>query len=52
MPVLDYCKEASDPYIVILRRQDGTFVVACSARGAPRAAKEDYFRVIEADADL
>lgn len=38
--------------MVILRRQDGTFVVACSAGDLLEAAKEDYFRVIEADADL
>jgi hypothetical protein len=52
-PVLDYYKEALDPHIVLLRRQDGMFVAAFSARGGLlEAAKEDYFRVIEADADL
>jgi hypothetical protein len=38
---------------VVLRRQDGTFVAAVSARGATaesilEAAKEDCYRVIEA----
>ena len=42
---------------MILRRQDGAFVAAFSARGAMRegiveAAKEDYGRLIEANADL
>ena len=41
---------------MILRRQDGAFVAAFSARGAARegiveAAKEDYGRLIEANAD-
>jgi hypothetical protein len=43
----DYYLDESDPDIVILRRQDGAFVAAFSARGATRegiaeAAKEDY----------
>jgi hypothetical protein len=38
---------------VVLRRQDGAFVAAFSARGATReaiveAAKEDYWKVIRA----
>jgi hypothetical protein len=37
LPKIDYYIDESDPDIVILRRQDGTFVVACSARGAPRS---------------
>ena len=41
---------------MILRRQDGSFVAAFSARGATtegiaEAAKEDYGRLIEANAD-
>jgi hypothetical protein len=53
----DYYLDESDPDIVILRRQDGAFVAAFSARGATRegiaeAAKEDYGRLIEANADL
>jgi hypothetical protein len=52
----DYYLDNSDPDIVILRRQDGAFVAAFSARGATRegiaeAAKEDYGRLIEANAD-
>jgi hypothetical protein len=53
----DYYLDESDPDVVILRRQDGSFVAAFSARGATRegiveAAKEDYGRLIEANADL
>jgi hypothetical protein len=52
----DYYLDKTDPDIVILRRQDGAFVAAFSARGATRegiaeAAKEDYGRMIEAKAD-
>jgi hypothetical protein len=47
LPKFDYHLDESDPDIVILRRQDGSFVAAFSARGATRegileAAKEDY----------
>ena len=53
----DYYLDESDPDIVILHRQDGAFVAAFSERGATRegiaeAAKEDYGRLIEANADL
>ena len=53
----DYYLDESDPDIVILRRQDGAFVAAFSARGATRegiaeAAEEDYGRLIEANAGL
>ena len=52
----DYYLDESDPDIVILRRQDGAFVAAFSARGATRegiaeAAEEDYGRLLEANAD-
>jgi hypothetical protein len=52
----DYYLDESDPDIVILRRQEGWFVAAFSAIGATRegiaeAAKEDYRRLIEANAD-
>jgi hypothetical protein len=45
-PATDYYLDQSDPDAVILRRQDGSFVAAFSARGATRegileAAKED-----------
>jgi hypothetical protein len=47
LPKFDYHLDESDPDILVLRRQDGTFVAAFSARGATRdgitqAAKEDY----------
>jgi hypothetical protein len=56
-PKLDYFLDESDPDVVILCRQDGSFVAAFSARGATResiveAAKEDYGRLVEANADL
>ena len=56
-PKFDYHLDESDPDVVILRRQDGSFVSAFSARGATKegilgAAKEDYGRLMEANADL
>jgi hypothetical protein len=47
-----YYLDESDPDILILRRQDGTFVAAFSAQGASRdgiveAAKEDYKSLLE-----
>jgi hypothetical protein len=53
LPKFDYYMDKSDPDIVVLRRQDGSFVAAFSARGATRegiveAAKEDYVKLIEA----
>jgi hypothetical protein len=53
----DYYLDKSDPDILVLRRQDGAFVAAFSTRGATRegiveAAKEDYWKVVEANADL
>jgi hypothetical protein len=52
----DYYLDESDPDIVILRRQDGAVAGAFSAQGATRegiveAAKEDYWKVIEANAE-
>ena len=52
-PKFDYYPDESDPDIVILRRQDGSFVAAFSARGATRegfveAAREDYWELIQA----
>jgi hypothetical protein len=46
-PSFNYFLDESDPDIVILRRQDDSFVAAFSARGATNegvieAAKEDY----------
>ena len=56
LPKFDYYMDESDADIVVLRRQDGAFVAAFSARGATRegiveAAKEDYRRLIEANAE-
>ena len=53
LPKFDYYIDQSDPDIVVLRRQDGSFVAAFSALGATRegiveAAKEDYVKLIEA----
>jgi hypothetical protein len=47
-----YHLDESDPDVLILRRQDGTFVAAFSAQGATRegiveAAKEDYNSLLE-----
>jgi hypothetical protein len=52
----DYYLDESDPDIVVLRRQDDSLVAAFSAQGATRegiveAAKEDYWKVIEANAE-
>jgi hypothetical protein len=46
-PVFEYHLDESDPDIVVLRRQDATFVAAFSARGVTpegivEAAEEDY----------
>jgi len=56
-PTFDYYLDHSDPDVVILRRQDGSFVAPFSARGAAmegivEASKEDYGSLIEANADL
>jgi len=47
-----YWLDESDPDVVVLRRDDGTFVAAFSARGATKeglveAAREDYGTLIE-----
>jgi hypothetical protein len=46
-----YLLDESDPDVLILRPQDGTFVAAFSAQGASRegiveAAKEDYYAAL------
>jgi two-component system, NtrC family, sensor kinase len=51
MPKFDYHLDESDPDVLVLRRQDGTFVAAFSAQGATRegileAASEDYLRLV------
>jgi hypothetical protein len=50
-PKFGYYLDETDPDILILRRQDGTFVAAFSTRGATkeciiRANKEDYLALI------
>ena len=56
-PKFDYRLDESDPDVLVLERQDGTFVAAFSARGATRegiveAAKVDYRGLIEAHVGL
>ena len=56
LPKFDYHLDESDPDIVVLRRQDGSFVAAFSARGASRegiveAAREDYAALLRQHAD-
>jgi hypothetical protein len=53
LPKFNYYLDELDSDIVILRRQDGSFVAAFSARGATRggiveAAREDYRELIRA----
>jgi hypothetical protein len=52
LPKFDYYLDESDPDILVLRRQDGSFVAAFSARGATResiveAAEEDYRSLLD-----
>jgi hypothetical protein len=52
LPKFDYRLDESDPDVVVLRRQDGSFVAVFSARGATRggileAAKVDYAKLVE-----
>ncbi len=47
LPKFDYLLDESDPDVLVLRRIDGSFVAAFSARGATKegilqAAKDDY----------
>jgi hypothetical protein len=56
LPKFDYYLDESDPDIVVLRRQDRSFAAVFSAQGATRegiveAAKEDYWRLLEANAE-
>jgi hypothetical protein len=56
-PKFDYYLDESDPDIVILRRQDGSFVAAFSTSGATRegideAAREDYWELIQAHTNV
>ena len=50
-PTFDHYLDLSDPDVVLLRRQDGSFVAAFSARGATEeciieAAREDRRKLI------
>ena len=51
LPKFDYYLDESDPDVLVLRHQDGSFVAAFSAQGATRegilvAAYEDYRRLV------
>ncbi len=55
LPKFDYHLDESDPDVVVLRRHDGSFVAAFSARGATKegiveAAKEDYAALLQEQA--
>jgi hypothetical protein len=52
LPVWNYYLDESDPDIVVLRREDDSFVAAFSAQGATKegireAAMEDYRAIIQ-----
>ena len=52
LPKFDYYLDESDPDVVVLRRQDGSFVAAFSAMGVTKesiveAAQEDYRALLE-----
>ena len=52
LPKFDYYLDESDADVLVLRRQDGSFVAAFSATGATResiveAAQEDYRALLE-----
>jgi 3-oxoacyl-ACP reductase-like protein len=56
-PKFDYYLDESDSDIVILRRQDGSFVAVFSASGATRdgideAAREDYWELVQAHTNV
>ena len=55
LPKFEYYLDESDPDVVLLRRQDDSFVAAFSAEGVTKdgiieAAKEDYRTLLEAHA--
>ena len=55
LPKFEYYLDESDPDLVLLRRQDDSFVAAFSAEGVTKegiveAAKEDYRTLLEAHA--
>jgi hypothetical protein len=57
LPKIDYYLDESEPDILVLRRQDDTFVAAFSVQGATKegileATKEDYRALVEANKDI
>ena len=57
LPSFDYLLDEADPDVLVLRRQDGTFVAVFSARGATKkgiveAAEQDYGALLRENADL
>ena len=57
LPRFGYHLDDSDPDVFVLRRQDGAFVAAFSARGATRegiveAAREDYAALLRENAGM
>jgi hypothetical protein len=53
-PLCEHHLDDSDPDLVVLRRQDGSFVAAFSASGATKegiveAAREDYRELVRAN---
>ncbi len=57
LPKFDYYLDDSDPDVVILRRCDGAFVAAFSARGVTKggireAAEEDYRALLREHASV
>ena len=57
LPKFDYQLDESNPDVVVLRRQDGSFVAAFSAGGATKegivgAAEEDYRTLLREHAGL
>ena len=51
LPKFYYYLDESDPDVIVLRRQDDSFIAAFSARGATKegieqAAKEDYAKLL------
>ncbi len=55
LPAFNYYLDESDPDVVLLRRQDDSFVAAFSPEGVTKegiieAAKEDYRTLLEAHA--
>ena len=55
-PKFEYYLDESDSDILILRRQDGSFVAAFSASGATRegideATRQDYGELVQAHTD-